>query len=198
MSRQKEIPVDELPKLGALGEQLLEALKQVFPERIGTTDQAGVSKGWCFEKAHAIRHIVRNIMLYGALEGTSAQGAEHAHKYLVKNPALLSNRKQMLLCLIKYHSRLMKARALNKPGSAMASSRTERGDSQDDSLDVQVQIEHGDDDMEVEISQLQVENKNSFLPCELGIRYPCILAAKERDKLHIRAKVCIIIDFKTS
>jgi hypothetical protein len=173
-SREQNIPVDSLVELQNMSADLLETLKQVLPERTGTTDHNGVLKGWCIEKAHSILHLSRTLLLFGNLELTSAQGPERAHINLVKRPAALSNRKQMMLCIMNYHAQEIKINILKQRGVNVVE--LER---------IGIPQTVGD----AVIERVKVKSQCESLPCELGLRYPCLAAAKAKDQYHIRAKV---------
>ena len=49
-SRQKEIPVDKLSEIDALGVELLETCKTILPDRTGTTDRDGEPMGWVLKR----------------------------------------------------------------------------------------------------------------------------------------------------
>ena len=196
LSRQKDLPVDKLPEVERLGKEFMESLKQVFPERTGATNAEGDLKGWCFEKFHSIRHTARSILLFGNLEGTSAQGPERCHIDLVKQPALLSNRKQMLECIMNYHSRMMKVHAMNKH---YATAKGPSSQSQEEAVDM-IAVEMSQDmDMQMEISTLATEQADAqqrFLACEIGMRYPYKQAGENKEVLHTRAKVIYLFHIR--
>jgi hypothetical protein len=197
LSRQKDLPVDKLPEVERLGKEFMESLKQVFPERTGATNAEGDLKGWCFEKFHSIRHTARSILLFGNLEGTSAQGPERCHIDFVKQPALLSNRKQMLECIMNYHSRMMKLRAMKK----LSDYAKAKGPQEAAADFVEVEISQ-DMDVQMDISALVAEQageKQHFFPCEIGMRYPYKQAGENKEVLHTRAKVMYlfhVLDYK--
>ena len=97
LSREWNLTVSDLADLHKLSKNLLEALKQHLPDRVG-----GAS-GWKFEKAHNILHKVREIVMWGCSENTSCQGPEHAHIDIIKTVAHLTNNKDVFLCILRYH-----------------------------------------------------------------------------------------------
>lgn len=183
MSRESLLPIDRLPELHQLGVDLLEGLKRVLPERTGTQYQSGERqnqfKGWCFEKAHSVMHAARDALLFGSTEVTNAQGPEHCHIELMKKIAPLTNRKQILLTIMRYHSRGIHLNLLRRQCDAVA-------------------LECDSDDHEViaEWKELAKElsscDKNIVVPCELGIRYPFkyVIENSGDHDLHVLAKVC--------
>ena len=184
MSRQKDLPVDKLPELEQLGIDLLNALKQVLPERTGTTwrhsELYNEFKGWCFEKAHAVLHIPRNLLLFGYLEVTSAQGPEHAHIELMKNIGDLTNNKDVFWCLMKFHAREMFVRDVHRQIQSIVSSESDN---------VRFQAQATESWETYFENEIKTKKRNENLPCELGIRYPILYAAQNRSKLHISIKV---------
>lgn len=186
LSRQKEIPVDKLPEVESLGKELMESLKHVFPERTGRTSHDGEIKGWCFEKFHSIRHTARNILLFGNLEGTSAQGPERCHIDLVKQPALMSNKKQMMACIMNFHSRMMKLHAMTKHYKR-ANEITSHNINIE--LDQEHSVQLGLHISDEGTGRIHSDEKQRILPCEIGMRYPYLLAGQNKEQLHTRAAV---------
>jgi hypothetical protein len=177
MSREKELPIDKLVNLDAAGRDLLESLKRVLPERKGTKDGDGVFKGWCFEKAHSILHTPRNLLMYGYLEVTSAQGPEHCHIDMVKKIGHLTNNKEIFQNLLKWHSRSTYVRNIQRR--------------------LEISTYHGRNLnsvfaawREYSCSRTELEHQDIALPCELGIRYPILQLAKHHSSVKIQIKVC--------
>ena len=83
LSREWNLTVSDLTDLHRQSKDLLEALKEHLPDRVGG------ARGWNFEKAHSILHKVREIIMWGWSENTSCQGPEHAHIDIIKNVVTL-------------------------------------------------------------------------------------------------------------
>ena len=128
---------------------------------------------WNFEKAHSILHKVREIVMWGWSENTSCQGPEHAHIDIIKSVAHLTNNKDVLLCILRYHCRrglLQQYEQLLEdlvgPGEARA----------------------------IHMNQARMEkaltgDRNFSISCELGVRYPSLRAMMNREDLHLRVSV---------
>jgi hypothetical protein len=173
MSREKEIPIDKLDQLDALGKDLLETLKEVLPERKGTKDEDGYFKGWCFEKAHSILHTPRNLLLYGYLEITSAQGPEHCHIEMVKKLGQLTNNRDVFENLIKWHARVTYVRNIQRRLEMYTQQ------SQETTSTFSAWEEYISENDKQDIA----------LPCELGIRYPILQLATKRSSVKMQVKV---------
>eukprot|EP00961_Rhodomonas_salina_P132585 1784481-Rhodomonas_salina.1 len=61
-----------------MGLSLQQKLKQVFPER------AGSSISWKFPKFHVMLHIPRLLVMFGCWENVSTQSGEMEHKAHIK------------------------------------------------------------------------------------------------------------------
>jgi hypothetical protein len=106
MSNMSKLADDEYLSLSVLLDSLpdpssfsTEMLKTHLP------GQVGGAQGWNFEKAHSILHKVREIIMCGWSENTSCQGPEHAHIDIIKSMAHLTNKKDVFLCILRYHCR---------------------------------------------------------------------------------------------
>ena len=173
LSREWNLSVSDLSELHKLSKGLLEALNTHLPDRVGG------AKGWNFEKAHSILHKVREIIMWGWSENTSCQGPEHAHIDLIKSVAHLTNNKDVFLCILRYHCR----RGLVQQYEQML----------EDMLDVnqsdarKLAIDHD------KIEQALTGDRNFSISCELGVRYPMLKAMLNREELHIRISVSLLI-----
>lgn len=187
LSRQKDLPIDKLPHLEQLGLELIDSLKSVLPERTGATwghsELFDAFRGWCFEKLHAIMHIPKNLLLYGYLEVTSAQGPEHCHIELMKKLGDLTNNKEIFACIMKFHARYMLLRDMQRTIDSITNQPESLG------LNQTFQPEALESWQRYIKNGWKMKNSNQSLPCELGIRYPVLLAAQDRSKLHMKIKV---------
>ena len=85
LAREPNLTISDLERLTELGDELMEELKRVFPERTG-----GVAH-WRFGKFHAVVHVVLVIILFGWSENTSGNWGEHGQTVLLKRIAGLTN-----------------------------------------------------------------------------------------------------------
>ena len=170
LSRKRIVSVDQIVSLDQAAKQLITSLKQIFPERTGTTDASGNFIGWNTEKIHSLLHNGRNIMWYGCADVTSAQGPERCHKDLIKKIGHLHDNKSVFLSLMRFHARVAQVHFLKQSIELS---------------DVDGILNH---DL-VTRSDSERVDKNISIPCELGIRYPVLQAAMDRSQVVIQAKV---------
>ena len=84
-----------------MGMELMETLKQVFPER----NNQPAAKAWKFGKFHAIVHVVFYVVLFGWSENTSGQWGERGHTEHFKPLGRLTNNKDTDAQLLRWHQR---------------------------------------------------------------------------------------------
>ena len=73
--RRSDLPASDVCSLPERGIELMEKLKNVFPEK------SGEQQAWNFRKFHDILHTSMFIMFFGWLETTSCQSGELAQKF---------------------------------------------------------------------------------------------------------------------
>ena len=223
LSRQKDLPIDRLPELHNLAVELMETLKTTLPERVGTRfhfgSRLGQFKGWCLEKAHSLFHIIRDLLWYGFLEVTSAQGPEHCHIELVKKIGHLHNNKQILLCLMRFHARDIQVKYLQRlldSEDLQSGTGSDQLEVQDEEIQSQLASDantgNSDHDMmamamtetshiittvtkseydEAELGDRYECDPNHSIPCELGFRYPVLQSITCNEELYVRIKVVL-------
>eukprot|EP00961_Rhodomonas_salina_P224736 3038164-Rhodomonas_salina.2 len=81
-----------------MGLSLQQKLKQVFPER------AGSSIGWKFPKFHAMLHIPRLLVMFGCWENVSTQSGEMVHKAHIKEAMFSTNSKDWEIQIMSAHA----------------------------------------------------------------------------------------------
>ena len=172
LSREWNLTVSDLTDLHKHSKDLLEALKQHLPDRVG-----GAS-GWRFEKAHSILHKVREIVIWGWSENTSCQGPEHAHIDIIKTVAHLTNNKDVFLCILRYHCR----RGFIQQYEQMLEDMVEDGDTSGPQT---IELDHD------KIAAVLNEDRNFSISCELGLRYPTLKAMINRADLNLRISVSL-------
>ena len=99
LARDPNPTISDLERLTELGDELMEELKRVFPERTG-----GVAH-WRFGKFHAVVHVVLVIILFGWSENTSGNWGEHGQTVLLKRIAGLTNGKKIFMQFLRWHER---------------------------------------------------------------------------------------------
>jgi len=99
LARDPNPTISDLERLTDLGDELMEELKRVFPERSRTVSH------WRFGKFHAVLHVVLVILLFGWSENTSGNWGEHSQTVLLKRIAGLTNGKDIFMQFLKWHER---------------------------------------------------------------------------------------------
>ena len=163
--------VSNLSELHQLSKGLLNALNEHLPDRVGR------AKAWNFKKAHSILHKVREIVMWGWSENTSCQGPEHAHIDLIKSVAHLTNNKDVFLCILRYHCR----RGLAQQYDQMLEDMLDGNDCESRPLELD----------QAKIEQALNGDRNFSISCELGVRYPTLMAMLNREDLHLRISVSL-------
>ena len=181
-SRRHTHTVKDLAFLHRQSRILLDLLKDVFPEKSG---QAGEGR-WDFEKAHSIMHVCREIIMFGFRENTTAQGPESAHIANVKKIARQTNNKQVFLTLMKHHAkesmlqnmqeRMIELRMAGLPGDEALPQTAAGGADAAALLDSAMQ--------DAADRAERHSSRNESLACELGWRYPHLMALMTRRGLN--------------
>jgi hypothetical protein len=172
LSREWNLTVSDLTDLHRQSKDLLEALKEHLPDRVGG------ARGWNFEKAHSILHKVREIIMWGWSENTSCQGPEHAHIDIIKNVAHLTNNKDVFLCILRYHCR----RGFVQQYEQMLEDLIDEGAGSQ-----KVDLDHD------KIASVLNGDRNFSVACELGVRYPTLRAMLNRADLNLRIAVSLYL-----
>jgi hypothetical protein len=147
--RMPEIGVSKLLSLFDSGDELVETLKRVFPDRDGK------ETGWKIGKCHDIVHVAQNIALFGWSENTSGEWGEHSHIDLLKCLAKLTNNKDIFSQLASWHDRAGQLQQELQAESNHTGSEGNADDSQ---------------------QQSWCRTKGNS-PCELAVTYPLLHAA---------------------
>ena len=157
--RRRELPSSEICSLTERGIELMEKLKEVFPEK------SGEEQAWNFRKFHDILHTSVIIMFFGWLENTSCQSGELAHKILLKALAGNLNNYNVFIQFLRYWERYEQ---LCRAGREAADA------------DEATEADSGDEEVRTE----DRAREEAMHACELGTRCPLFFMALHRSSLH--------------
>ncbi len=101
---------------------------------------------------------------------------EHAHIELIKSVAHLTKKKDVFLCILRYHSR---SGFLQQYEQIL----TDMLDVAEGPVTGQLAVDI------VNIQQILEGDRNFSIACELRLRYPTLKAILNRDEVHIRVLV---------
>ena len=157
--RRRELPTSEICSLTERGIELMEKLKEVFPEK------SGEEQAWNFRKFHDILHTSVIIMFFGWLENTSCQSGELAHKILLKALAGNLNNYNVFIQFLRYWERYEQ---LSRAGREAADAGEADGSDSDDD----------------KVRKEDRAREEAMHACELGTRCPLFFMALHRTRLH--------------
>ena len=157
--RRRELPSSEICSLTERGIELMEKLKEVFPEK------SGEQQAWNFRKFHDILHTSVIIMFYGWLENTSCHSGELAHKILLKVLAGNLNNYNIFIQFLRYWERYEQLSCAAR--EAAGADEADESDSNDE-----------------EVRKQDRAREDAMHACELGTRCPLFFMALHRSSLH--------------